>query len=66
MSNATNATVDENTIFAIGSNTKIFTAIILADMVEYGLIKLDVPIEKHLIPNVTVLHITLILACIFT
>ncbi len=54
ISNANNATVDQNTIFAIGSNTKIFTAILLADMVRDGLIKLDDPIEKYLPSNVTV------------
>ncbi len=53
MSNANNnATVDQNTIFAIGSNTKVFTAILLADMVGDGLIKLDDPIEKYLPANV--------------
>jgi D-alanyl-D-alanine-carboxypeptidase/D-alanyl-D-alanine-endopeptidase len=46
MSNANNAT--QNTIFAIGSNTKVFTAILLADMVEEGLIKLTDPIDKYL------------------
>ena len=54
MSNANNVTVDQNSIFAIGSNTKVFTAILLADMVEDGLIKLDDPIKKYLPPNVTV------------
>src|SRR5574341_1048891 len=29
VSNTNNATVDQNTIFAIGSNTKVFTAILL-------------------------------------
>ena len=54
MSNASNATVDQNSIFAIGSNTKVFTTILLADMVNKGLIKLDDPIEKYLPSNVTV------------
>ena len=54
ISNANNATVDQNTIFAIGSNTKVFTAILLADMIQDGLIKLDDPIEKYLPSNVTV------------
>lgn len=48
MSNANNATVDQNTIFAIDSNTKVFTAILLADKVGDGLMKLDDPIEKYL------------------
>jgi serine-type D-Ala-D-Ala carboxypeptidase/endopeptidase len=54
MSNTNNATVDQNTIFAIGSNTKIFTAILLADMVEEGLIKLNDPIDKYLPSNIIV------------
>ena len=54
LSNTSNATVDQNTIFAIGSNTKVFTTILLADMVNKGLVKLDDPIEKYLPSNVTV------------
>jgi serine-type D-Ala-D-Ala carboxypeptidase/endopeptidase len=54
MSSTSNATVDENTIFSIGSITKVFTTTLLADMVNKGLIKLDDPIEKYLPPNVTV------------
>ena len=54
MSNANNATVDENTIFSIGSTTKVFTTILLADMVDKGLVKLDDPIEKYLPSYVTV------------
>ena len=54
VSNTSNATVDENTIFAIGSTTKIFTTTILADMVNKGLVKLEDPIEKYLPSNVTV------------
>lgn len=38
MSNSSNATVDENTVFAIGSNTKVFTTTLLADMANRGLI----------------------------
>ena len=34
LSNTSNATVDQNTIFAIGYNTKVFTTILLADMVN--------------------------------
>jgi serine-type D-Ala-D-Ala carboxypeptidase/endopeptidase len=54
MSSTSNATVDENTIFSIGSITKVFTTTLLADMVNKGLIKLDDPIEKYLPSNVTV------------
>ena len=34
LSNSSNATVNENTIFSIGSITKVFTTILLADMVN--------------------------------
>lgn len=54
MREANNSTVDQNTIFAIGSLTKVFTATLLADMVEKGLIKLDDPIEKYLPSKVKV------------
>lgn len=54
ISNANNATVDQNTIFAIGSNTKVFTTILLAEMVEDALIKLNDPIDKYLPSNVIV------------
>jgi serine-type D-Ala-D-Ala carboxypeptidase/endopeptidase len=54
MSNTSIATVDENTIFSIGSTTKVFTTTLLADMVNKGLIKLDDPIEKYLPSNVIV------------
>jgi D-alanyl-D-alanine-carboxypeptidase/D-alanyl-D-alanine-endopeptidase len=54
LSNTSNATVDQNTIFAIGSNTKVFTTILLTDMVNKGLVKLDDPIEKYLPSNVKV------------
>ena len=54
ISNAINSTADQNTIFAIGSNTKVFTTILLAQMVEDGLIKLNDPIDKYLPSNVIV------------
>jgi D-alanyl-D-alanine-carboxypeptidase/D-alanyl-D-alanine-endopeptidase len=54
ISNTNNTNVDQNTIFAIGSNTKVFTTVLLAEMVEEGLIKLNDPIDKYLPPNVTV------------
>lgn len=49
-----NTTVDGNTIFSIGSTTKVFTTVLLADLVNKGLIELDDPIEKYLPSNVTV------------
>ncbi len=54
MSDANNTRVDQNTIFAIGSNTKVFTTVLLAEMVEDGLIKLNDPIDKYLPSNVIV------------
>jgi CubicO group peptidase (beta-lactamase class C family) len=40
--------VDADTIYEIGSITKAFTGIILADMVKKGEVGLDDPISKHL------------------
>jgi serine-type D-Ala-D-Ala carboxypeptidase/endopeptidase len=34
LSHTSNATIDQNTIFAIGSNTKVFTTVLLADLVN--------------------------------
>ena len=54
-SNATNTTtVNENTLFDIGSITKTFTTTLLDDMVSRGIVKLDDPIEKYLPPTVRV------------
>jgi CubicO group peptidase (beta-lactamase class C family) len=39
---------DANTIFEIGSITKVFTSLVLADMVERGEVKLDDPVVKYL------------------
>lgn len=47
-------TVDGDTVFEIGSVTKVFTALLLADTVERGEIKLDDPISKYLPPAVKV------------
>jgi len=47
-------TVDGNTIFEIGSATKVFTALLLADEVERGGMKLDDPVSKYLPPTVKV------------
>jgi D-alanyl-D-alanine-carboxypeptidase/D-alanyl-D-alanine-endopeptidase len=41
-----------NTIFEIGSVTKLFTATLLAGMVEEGLLALDDPVQRYLPPGV--------------
>jgi CubicO group peptidase (beta-lactamase class C family) len=46
--------VDEDTVFEIGSVTKVFTTILLADMVERGEVSLDDPIEQYLPDNVKI------------
>jgi serine-type D-Ala-D-Ala carboxypeptidase/endopeptidase len=43
---------DENTIFEIGSLTKVFTTTLLAEAVRRGEVKLDDPISKFLPANV--------------
>lgn len=45
--------VDANTVFEIGSITKVFTCILLADMVERGEMKLTDPISMYLPKTVT-------------
>lgn len=40
--------LDGNTVFEIGSVTKVFTATLLADMVERGEVSLNDPISKYL------------------
>jgi serine-type D-Ala-D-Ala carboxypeptidase/endopeptidase len=54
ISKANSTKVSGDTIFDIGSLTKIFTASLLADMVKRGIVNLDDPIEKYLPSNVTV------------
>ena len=54
ISKANTTKVNGDTIFDIGSLTKTFTAILLADMVKRGIVNLDDPIEKYLPSNVTV------------
>lgn len=46
-------TPDEHTVFEIGSITKVFTAILLADMAEQGELSLEDPIQEHLPDGVT-------------
>ncbi|TFG74278.1 MAG: class A beta-lactamase-related serine hydrolase, partial [Chrysiogenales bacterium] len=45
--------VDGDTVFEIGSVTKTFTATLLADMVQRGLLSLDDPVAKYLPKGVT-------------
>jgi D-alanyl-D-alanine-carboxypeptidase/D-alanyl-D-alanine-endopeptidase len=40
--------LDRNTVFEIGSISKVFTATILADMVKKGQVSLDDPVQKYL------------------
>ncbi len=51
---STHAPVDERTVFEIGSITKAFTGILLADMVSRGELDLDDPIQRYLPASVTV------------
>jgi D-alanyl-D-alanine-carboxypeptidase/D-alanyl-D-alanine-endopeptidase len=44
--------VDANTVFEIGSITKIFTSLLLADAVKRGEVALTDPVSKYLPPNV--------------
>jgi D-alanyl-D-alanine-carboxypeptidase/D-alanyl-D-alanine-endopeptidase len=46
--------VDGNSLFNLGSVAKLFTATLLAEMVERGEVKLDDPIEKFLPPALKV------------
>ena len=46
--------LDGNTVFEIGSITKVFTASLLADMVARGEVRLDDPVAKFLPPSVHV------------
>jgi CubicO group peptidase (beta-lactamase class C family) len=45
--------LDGDTVFEIGSSTKVFTALLLADMVERGEVSLDDPASKFLPSGVT-------------
>lgn len=45
---ATAGPVDGDTLFEIGSITKIFTALALAELVERGVVGLDDPVSRHL------------------
>jgi CubicO group peptidase (beta-lactamase class C family) len=57
-------TPDEHTVYEIGSITKAFTSILLADMVVKNELNLNDPISKHLsqeisVPSHSIQHITL-------
>ena len=45
---AASAQANENSIYEIGSLTKLFTAVLLADAVKRGEVKLDAPISAYL------------------
>jgi serine-type D-Ala-D-Ala carboxypeptidase/endopeptidase len=45
---ASSSNADEKTIYEIGSITKVFTGILLAEAIRLGEVKLDDPISKHL------------------
>lgn len=46
--------LDGNSVFEIGSITKVFTATVLAEMVAEGQVKLDDPVQLYLPPTVHV------------
>ena len=48
LDNGTDRDVDGDTLFEIGSITKVFTALLLQDMVERGEMKLVDPVQKYL------------------
>ena len=54
MSKAHNVPVNGNTFFDIGSITKTFTTLLLADMATQGVVNLTNPIEKYLPASVKV------------
>lgn len=45
--------VDGDTLFEIGSNTKVFTSLLLSEMARRGEVRLDDPVAKHLPDSVT-------------
>ncbi len=47
-----NQVPDGDTVFEIGSITKVFTSLLLADMVERGEVALDDPVAKYLLKTV--------------
>lgn len=53
-SRANTRPVDGDTVFEIGSVTKVFTSLLLADMVQRGEVALDDPVAQFLPPSVKV------------
>jgi len=51
-SDAPDGALDGDTVFEIASLTKLFTALLLADMVQHGEVALDDPAAKYLPPHV--------------
>lgn len=54
MDNGTDAKVDGDTVFEIGSCTKVFTSLLALEMARRGEMKLDDPVEKYLPERVKV------------
>lgn len=54
LSNAKNSTPDEKTIFEIGSITKVFTSLLLADMYRQRKLSFDDPVRKFMPPDLIV------------
>jgi CubicO group peptidase (beta-lactamase class C family) len=52
LDNGSDREVNGDTVFEIGSITKVFTALLLQDMVERGQMRLDDPVSKYLPPSV--------------
>jgi len=44
--------VEPNTVYEIGSVTKVFTALLLADLTRQGKVRLDDPVDQYLPPDV--------------
>jgi CubicO group peptidase (beta-lactamase class C family) len=53
-SNGDKRSVDGDTVFEIGSTTKVFTSLLLADMVQHGEVALTDPVAKYLPAGVKV------------
>ena len=49
-----NQTLDGDTLFETGSISKVFTSLLLADMIERGEVKADDPVRKYMPPSVKI------------